>query len=82
MSDIVDDEQKEYANELRRNLAIYRDAEDLINVGAYVKGSNPDIDKAIRLIKGINEFLTQSTTDRFTYSETVELLKKSVQNGN
>ena len=82
MSDIVDDEHKAYANELRRNLAVYRDAEDLINVGAYVKGSNQDIDKAIRLIKGINEFLTQSTTDRFTYSETVELLKKSVQNGN
>jgi flagellum-specific ATP synthase len=80
MSDIVGDDHKKYAGELRRNLAVYRDAEDLINVGAYVKGSNPDIDKAIKLIKGINEFLTQNTTDRFTFSETVELLKKSVQN--
>ncbi|MGI6622944.1 MAG: flagellar protein export ATPase FliI [Acetivibrionales bacterium] len=81
MTDIVDDDHKASANELRRNLAIYRDAEDLINVGAYVRGSNPDIDLSIKLIKGINGFLIQDTTDRFTYGETVELLKKSVENG-
>lgn len=81
MTDIVDDDHKARANELRRNLAIYRDAEDLINVGAYVRGSNPDIDLSIKLIKGINGFLIQDTTDRFTYGETVELLKKSVENG-
>lgn len=79
MTDIVDNGHKAGASELRRNLAIYRDAEDLINVGAYVKGSNPDIDLSIKLNKGINKFLTQNTTDRFSYSETVELLKKSVE---
>ncbi len=79
MTDIVDKNHKAGASELRRNLAIYRDAEDLINVGAYVKGSNPDIDLSIKLNKGINQFLTQNTTDRFTYNETVELLKKSVE---
>lgn len=81
MTDIVDDAHKASANELRRNLAIYRDAEDLINVGAYVKGSNPDIDHAIKLIEGINRFLVQGITERYTYAETVELLKKSVENG-
>ena len=40
MSDIVDDDHKKCANELRQALAVYRDAEDLINVGAYVKGSS------------------------------------------
>jgi flagellum-specific ATP synthase len=79
MNDIVDDEHKKSANELRRNLAVYRDAEDLINVGAYVKGSNPAIDRSIALIQGINDFLTQGTTERFTYNETVELLHKAVQ---
>jgi len=78
MNDIIDDEHKKCANELRRNLAIYADAEDLINVGAYVKGSNPEIDLAIQLNKGINEFLTQDTMTRYTYFETVELLKKAV----
>lgn len=78
MNEIVDDDHKNSANELRRNLAIYRDAEDLINVGAYVKGSNPDIDKSIRLHKKINGFLTQDTFDSFSFGETAELLKQSV----
>lgn len=79
MTDIIDDGHKASANELRRNLAIYTDAEDLINVGAYVKGSNPDIDLSIQLNKGINEFLTQDIFARFSFSETVDILKKSVE---
>jgi flagellum-specific ATP synthase len=79
MNDIVEDSHKKSANELRRNLAVYRDAEDLINVGAYVKGSNPSIDKSISLNQTINDFLTQGTFERFTYLDTIELLKKSVQ---
>ncbi len=79
MTDIIDDYHKASANELRRNLAIYTDAEDLINVGAYVKGSNSDIDLSIQLNKGINEFLTQDTFARFSFSDTIELLKKSVE---
>ncbi|NLX63703.1 MAG: flagellar protein export ATPase FliI [Clostridiaceae bacterium] len=78
MNDIIDDDHKKCANELRRNLAIYADAEDLINVGAYVRGSNPEIDLAIQLNKSINEFLTQDTMTRYSFSETVELLKKAV----
>jgi len=79
MNDIIDDEHKKCANELRRNLAVYADAEDLINVGAYVKGSNPEIDLSIRLNKGINEFLIQDTMTRYSFSETIELLKKAVK---
>jgi flagellum-specific ATP synthase len=78
MSDIVDSAHKQSANALRRSLAVYHDAEDLINVGAYVKGSNPDIDKAISLIGGINAFLQQDVFERFTYLQTVEALKASI----
>lgn len=78
MSDIVGDEHKKSANDLRKALAVYRDAEDLINVGAYVKGSNPGIDKAVALNQGINAFLTQETFDRFSFLETVDMLKASV----
>jgi len=78
MNDIVDDEHKEYAKELRRALAVYRDAEDLINVGAYVKGSNPDIDRAISLNAGINRFLTQEVSERYSFRETIELLKEAI----
>jgi flagellum-specific ATP synthase len=78
MSDITDDDHKTNAGELRNALAVYRDAEDLINVGAYVKGSNPAIDKAIALNEPISKFLTQGTFERFTFVETLEKLKESV----
>jgi flagellum-specific ATP synthase len=79
MTDIADSEHKKAAAELRRNLAIYSDAEDLINVGAYVKGSNPDIDLSIKLNKGIIEFLTQDIFAKYSFPETVELLIKTVE---
>lgn len=79
MTDIVSEEHKHSAGKLRRNLAIYTDAEDLINVGAYVSGSNPEIDLSIKLNKSINEFLTQETLERFSFLETVDILEKSVE---
>lgn len=78
MTDIVDPEHKKAANALRRSLAVYHDAEDLINVGAYVKGSNPDIDRAISLINGLNGFLQQDVFQRFTFAQTLEALKASI----
>jgi flagellum-specific ATP synthase len=59
---------------LKRAVAIYRDAEDLINIGAYVKGSNNKIDYAIELIDKISGFVQQSTEDRFTFEEVLEML--------
>jgi len=79
MSDIVTDDHKALAGEIRKNLAVYREAEDLINVGAYVKGSNPDIDRAISLISKINSFLVQRTAEKFTFKETMKLMKQAIQ---
>lgn len=79
MSDIVADEHMKTAGEVRKNLAVYREAEDLINVGAYVRGSNSDIDQAISVISEINAFLTQGIGEKFTYEKTLELMKKAVQ---
>ncbi|NLI37900.1 MAG: flagellar protein export ATPase FliI [Clostridiaceae bacterium] len=78
MSDIVDDDHKKCANELRQALAVYRDAEDLINVGAYVKGSSPAIDRAISLNESINDFLTQGVFERYSFRETIEKLEQTV----
>ena len=49
MIDIVSEEQKNKANELLNIVATYKKAEDLINIGAYVQGSNPEIDYAIKI---------------------------------
>ena len=51
------------AQKFRENLAIYREAEDLINIGAYKVGSNPKIDKAVKLIDGLTDYLRQSVTE-------------------
>ncbi|MCC3376238.1 flagellar protein export ATPase FliI [Cohnella sp. REN36] len=74
MKDIVGGEQQDAAEELKRLLAIYRDSEDLINIGAYQRGSNPQIDKAIQAIDDINAFSQQKTTESVTYPEAKERL--------
>ena len=58
---------------IRRLLASYTDAEDLINVGAYAEGSSRDIDEAIEKIDMIREFLRQSTDDKADIVETLKL---------
>ncbi|HWR62603.1 MAG TPA: flagellar protein export ATPase FliI, partial [Clostridia bacterium] len=53
MPNIIDEEHKSNANELKNILSVYKDAEDLINIGAYVKGSSKDIDRSIDKIEAI-----------------------------
>jgi flagellum-specific ATP synthase len=74
MVNLVSDEHREAAAKLREVLARYSEAEDLINIGAYVKGSNPKIDYAISKIDEVNEFLKQGTFEQCDYEETVERL--------
>ncbi len=76
MSDIVPKEHKNMANQIKSNMSTYQDAEDLINVGAYVAGSNPDIDTAIRLRKEIFNFITQDTHDKFEFDDTFNQMKE------
>lgn len=59
---------------LREALARYSEAEDLINIGAYVKGSNPKIDWAIDKIDPINQFLRQGTYENHPFKDTVHQL--------
>ncbi len=59
MSAIASKEHKKLAGTLKMVLATYSDAEDLINIGAYKSGSNPEIDFAISKINEVNTFLCQ-----------------------
>ena len=76
MSSIASKEQKEYAGKLKNAMATYAEAEDLINIGAYKSGSNPEIDYAIAKNKAVNEFLLQRTDERFEFDQEVDLLKQ------
>jgi len=57
---------------IRRMLALYSEKEDLINIGAYVKGSNEEIDEAIDKIGDINSFLQQGTYEKAELDKTME----------
>ena len=59
------------AGETRSLLAAYREAEDLINIGAYAEGSNPRIDRARKYIDAIRAFLRQRTDEPAPLAETI-----------
>lgn len=75
MSSIANSEHKAAAGNLKNVLATYKEAEDLINIGAYKKGSNSNIDYAIEKIDTVNEFLLQETYEKFSFEEIVEKLE-------
>lgn len=76
MSQIATREHKSYAGKLKNVMATYAEAEDLINIGAYKAGSNPNIDYAVSKIGAVNEFLMQDVSDKFTFEQTVSMLKE------
>ncbi|HEY9059825.1 MAG TPA: flagellar protein export ATPase FliI [Pseudobacteroides sp.] len=74
MSDIVTKEHKKTAAEIKKIMAVYREAEDLINIGAYVRGSNEKIDYAIDVHDKILGFIEQGTHDKLTFDETTNMM--------
>lgn len=63
MKDVTSPAHWERSLEIKSLLAAYAEAEDLVNIGAYAKGSNPRIDRALEFIEPIEEFLKQSSSD-------------------
>ena len=71
MSAVATKEHKQIAGQMKEVLATYRDAEDLINIGAYRSGSNKSIDYAIEKIDAVNSFLKQGTDEKFDFDDIV-----------
>lgn len=74
MLEITDQDHWLAAQKLRSVLATYREAEDLINIGAYTQGSNPSIDHAVSLIGSVKEFLQQHVYEQVALKDTVNRL--------
>ncbi len=68
--DLLTPEQVAAAFFVRENLATYRDVHDLVAIGAYVAGSDPRVDRALRALPGINGFLRQDRLERSAREET------------
>ena len=80
MSDIATGEHRILAGRLREMLANYREAEDLINIGAYQKGTNPQIDRAIKYYEPIIAFLRQEVGEHLSFENTISNLVKVFEN--
>lgn len=74
MTEITNSDHKKAASNLRDLLATYNKNIDLINIGAYVEGTDPKIDRAVKLIDEINSFLCQSINEKSSFEDTVSKL--------
>ncbi|HOD70712.1 MAG: putative ATP synthase YscN [Deltaproteobacteria bacterium ADurb.BinA179] len=78
MNDIVSREHMKMARRIVEYKAVYEEARDLINIGAYVAGSNPQIDTAVKHIDAVNEFLRQDIDERVTLEESLARMGKII----
>jgi flagellum-specific ATP synthase len=74
MIDVVPEEHLDATKRVIEILATYRESEDLINIGAYVRGSNPKVDRALAMVDEVNAYLRQGMYENAPYEETVDKL--------
>jgi len=79
MPEVSTEEEIRLAARVRELVAIYRESEDLINIGAYVRGSNPKIDRAILKIDAINEFFRQGIFEMADHATSIASLREIVE---
>ena len=77
---VIDEKHRQNSIRFLELLAKYKEQEDLINIGAYESGTNPELDKAIENIDQINDFLTQDISEHYSYEETVNKLNNFINN--
>lgn len=80
LNEVTDPNHRRWAYRMRELLAAYRDNEDLINIGAYVPGSNREVDTAIQLMPDFNRFLKQDLKEPAPLAETINRLSQLTGN--
>ncbi len=78
---VTSKDHQDWAGQLREWLALYSQVEDLINIGAYAKGSNVKIDQAVAVIDRLNAFLRQGIDERATFAQTQAMMQGIVRAG-
>lgn len=73
-NEVTSDEQKKVVQNVLELMAVYRESEDLISIGAYSDGSNPKVDEAIKYNDSINQFLKQDLNECVLFDESVQHL--------
>jgi flagellum-specific ATP synthase len=81
MNDVVSQEHRETADYIRNMLGTYNDSEDLINIGAYKKGSNKEVDEAIKKYPNIMKFLKQGINETDGFEKNVSSMIQAFGKG-
>ena len=81
MNAVTSENHQSWAGQIKEWLAIYKQAEDLINIGAYVKGSSARIDQAVSVYDRIISFLRQKTDETTNFADSEGLLYSMVRSG-
>ncbi|MFZ9595699.1 MAG: FliI/YscN family ATPase [Bdellovibrionia bacterium] len=81
MRSVITQDHVKWAGQIKEWIANYQEAEDLINIGAYVRGSNPKVDQAIAVRDKINDFLKQGMGEKASFSDTLAQLHSIVRLG-
>lgn len=79
MSSIASPEQKVAAGKIRKIMSMYQENQDLISIGAYKSGTNPELDNAIRRMDSVNQFLQQPVDQRSSMEETIKSMMEIVK---
>ena len=79
MIDVTDNDHQRTAANVLRLISAYREAEDLINIGAYAEGSNPTIDMAIKMNPKLTGFLQQGIYEKAEYSDALQQMNSIMQ---
>lgn len=79
MRHVISQEHYDLSSMVRELMSMYNEAEDLINIGAYVKGTNAKLDRAIAVHDFINRLLRQRVVEKSTIHETVAIMRSIVR---
>jgi flagellar biosynthesis/type III secretory pathway ATPase len=75
MPDVTSDAQRQATAKLLRSMAVYRESEDLVNLGAYARGANPELDQAIALRADLDRFLIQQVEEKEDFEGSLRRLQ-------
>jgi flagellum-specific ATP synthase len=81
MPAVTSEEHRSWAGQIKEWMAVYKQAEDIINIGAYARGSNPRIDQAIGVQERIQGFLRQKVGESADFDESIALIHGIVRSG-
>ena len=71
---VTEPQHREHAALLRRLMAVYARSEDLVRIGAYKPGSDPDLDRALRAREAMRAFMTQEAHEQVRFADCVRRL--------